>query len=295
MSANQACFPICVMARVLGVSKAGYYAWRHRPPSAHARADEVLLARIKTVHISSRQTYGAPRVHAELRAAGERHGRKRIARLMRVAGLVGASRRRGGPITTQRDKQARPAPDLVDRDFQAAGPNQLWVADITYVPTAAGFLYLAVVVDVWSRRVVGWAMANHLRAELVLDALNMALGQRRPREVIHHSTEPAPAKAGGSQYTSLAFGKRCKEAGVRPSMGSVGDAYDNALCESFFATLECELLERRRFASQVEARMACFSFIEGFYNPTRRHSALGYRSPICYEQEMQTDRQSATP
>ena len=152
----------------------------------------------------------------------------------------------------------------------------------------AGFLYLAVVVDVWSRRVVGWAMANHLRAELVLDALNMALGQRRPRDVIHHSDQ-------GSQYTSLAFGKRCKEAGVQPSMGSVGDAYDNALCESFFATLECELLERRRFASQVEARMACFSFIEGFYNPTRRHSALGYRSPICYEQEMQIDRQPDTP
>ena len=189
MSANQACFPIAVMARVLGVSKAGYYAWRCRPPSAHARADEVLLARIKTVHISSRQAYGAPRVHAELRAAGQRHGRKRIARLMRMAGLVGASRRRGGPVTTQRDKQARPAPDLVDRDFQAAGPNQLWVADITYVPTMAGFLYLAVVLDVWSRRVVGWAMANHLRAELVLDALNMALGQRRPREVIHHSDQ----------------------------------------------------------------------------------------------------------
>ena len=142
--------------------------------------------------------------------------------------------------------------------------------------------------DVWSRRVVGWAMANHLRAELVLDALNMALGQRRPRDVIHHSDQ-------GSQYTSLAFGRRCKKAGVRPSMGSVGDAYDNALCESFFATLECELLERRRFASQIEARMACFSFIEGFCNPTRRHSALGYRSPICYEQEMQTDQQSATP
>jgi putative transposase len=187
MSANQACFPIAMMARVLGVSKAGYYAWRHRPPSAHAQADEALLAQIKTVHISSRQTYGAPRVHAELRAAGERHGRKRIARLMRVAGLVGASRRRGGPITTQRNKQARPAPDLVDREFQAAGPNRLWVADITYVPTLAGFLYLAVVVDVWSRKVVGWAMANHLRAELVLDALNMALGQPRPREVIHHS------------------------------------------------------------------------------------------------------------
>jgi putative transposase len=202
MSANQACFPIAAMARVLGVSKAGYYAWRHRPPSAHARADEVLLARIKTVHLSSRQTYGAPRVHAELQAAGERHGRKRIARLMRAAGLVGASRRRGGPITTRRDKQARPAPDLVDRDFQAAGPNQLWVADITYVPTAAGFLYLAVVLDVWSRRVVGWAMANHLRAELVLDALNMALGQRRPREVIHHSDQRSYGASGGDPAPS---------------------------------------------------------------------------------------------
>jgi putative transposase len=217
MSANQACFPICLMARVLGVSKAGYYAWRHRPTSARARADETLLARIKTVHISSQQTYEAPRVHAELRAAGERHGRKRIARLMRAAGLVGASRRRGDPITTRRDKQARPAPDLVNREFQATGPNQLWVADITYSPTAAGFLYLAVVLDAWSRRVVGWAMANHLRTELVLDALNMALGQRRRRDVIHHSVQ-------GSQYTSLAFGKRCKQAGVRPSMGSVGDA-----------------------------------------------------------------------
>jgi putative transposase len=248
MSANQAAFPISIMARVLGVSEAGFYGWRRRPPSAHAQADVVLLRQVRTVHASSRETYGAPRVHAELRAGGERHGRKRIARLMREAGLVGASRRRGGPVTTRRDKEARPAPDLVDRDFSATGPNQLWVADITFIPTAAGFLYLAVVLDAWSRKVVGWAMANHLRAELVLDALGMAVGQRRPRDVIHHSDQ-------GSQYTSLAFGKRCKEAGVRPSMGSVGDAYDNAMCESFFATLECELLERRRFASQAEARM----------------------------------------
>ena len=155
-------------------------------------------------------------------------------------------------------------------------PNQLWVADITFVPTASGFLYLAVVLDAWSRKIVGWSMANHLRTELVLDALEMAIGQRRPDGVIHHSDQ-------GSQYTSLAFGKRCKEAGVRPSMGSVGDAYDNAMCESFFATLECELLERRRFASQAEAKIACFSFIEGWYNPARLHSALGYRSPIAYE------------
>jgi putative transposase len=198
---------------------------------------------------------------------------------MREAGLVGASRRQSGPITTRRDKEVRPAPDLVDRDFDAAAPNQLWVGDITFIPTAAGFLYLAVVLDAWSRKIVGWAMANHLRTELVLDALEAAVAQRRPRDVIHHSDQ-------GSQYTSLAFGSRCREAGVRPSMGSVGDAYDNAMCESFFATLECELLERRRFASQAQARMAVFDFIEGFYNPVRLHSALGYRSPVCYEREV---------
>ncbi len=197
---------------------------------------------------------------------------------MRSAGLVGASHRRGGPVTTRSDRETRPAPDLVGRDFSAKGPDRLWVGDITFIPTAAGFLYLAVVVDAWSRRVVGWSMANHLRTELVLDALEMAVTQRRPRDVIHHSDQ-------GSQYTSLAFGSRCREAGVRPSMGSVGDAYDNALCESFFATLECELLARRRFCSQAEARMAVFSYVEGFYNPVRLHSALGYRSPITYEQE----------
>jgi putative transposase len=276
MSANQATFPIATMARVLGVSEAGYYAWRHRSPSARALADAVLLKRVRTIHASSRETYGAPRVHAALRADGGKHGRKRVARLMCAAGLVGASRRRAGVTTTKRDKEARPAPDLVDRDFTATAPNQLWVADITFIPTAAGFLYLAVVLDAWSRKIVGWSMANHLRAELVVDALEMALGQRRPHNVILHSDQ-------GSQYTSLAFGKRCKEAGVRPSMGSVGDAYDNAMCESFFATLECELLERRRFASHAEARMACFSFIEGWYNPARLHSGLGYRSPIAYE------------
>jgi putative transposase len=278
MSANQAAFPIATMARVLGVSKAGYYAWLRRPPSARAVADAALVERIRAVHAGSREAYGAPRVHAALRAGGERHGRKRIERLMREAGLVGASHRRGGPTTTRRDQEARPAPDLVERDFTAAGPNQLWVSDITFIPSATGFLYLAIVLDAWSRRVVGWSMANHLRAELVLDALEMALGQRRPRDVIHHSDQ-------GSQYTSLAFGKRCREAGVRPSMGSVGDAYDNAMAESFFSSLEAELLARRRFASQAEARMACFSYIEGFYNPVRLHSALGYRSPMAYEEE----------
>ena len=198
---------------------------------------------------------------------------------MRAAGLVGASRRRAGVTTTRRD-EARPAPDLVDRDFTATAPNQLWVADIAFAPTSTGFPYLAVVLDAWSRKVVGWAMANHLRAELVVGALETAVGQRRPRNVIRHSDQ-------GSQCTSLAFGKRCREAGVRPSMGSVGDACDNALCESFFATLECELLNRRRFASQAEARMACFSFVEGWHNPARLHSALGYRSPMAYEAAMQ--------
>jgi putative transposase len=286
MSANQADFPIATMARVLGVSKAGYYAWLGRSPSASAAADAALLKQIRTIHATSRQTYGAPRVHADLRAAGAKHGRKRIARLMRRAGLVGASHRRRGPVTTRRDKESRPAPDLVDRTFTADRPNQLWIADITYIPTAIGFLYLAVVLDVWSRKVVGWATANHLRAELVLDAMEMAIGQRRPKDVIHHSDQ-------GSQYTSIAFGKRCGEAGVRPSMGSVGDAYDNAMAESFFSTLEAELLSRRRFASHAEARMACFSYIEGWYNPVRLHSGLGYRSPMTYETEMQAAMNTA--
>jgi putative transposase len=266
------------MARVLGVSKAGFHAWRQRPPSVRARADAVLLGRIRTIHTASRQAYGAPRVHAELRTQGERHGRKRVARLMREAGLVGASRRRGGPVTTRRETERRPAADLVQRHFRAERPNRLWVSDITFIPTATGFLYLAIVLDAWSRKVVGWAMVNHLRTELVLDALEMAIGQRRPRGVVLHTDQ-------GSQYTSLAFGMRCKEAGVRPSIGSVGDAYDNAMAESFFASLECELLIRRKFASQAEARMAVFSYIEGFYNPRRLHSALGYRSPNDYEEQ----------
>ena len=254
MSTNQANFPIATMARVLGVSKAGFYAWRDRPPSAHAQADAALLARVRTVHANSRQTYGAPRVHADLRQRGERHGRKRIARLMRGVGLAGASHRHGGPTTTRRDHDARPAPDLVDRNFTAAGPNQLWVADITYVPMVAEFLYLAIVLDAWSRKIVGRSMANHLRTALVLDAMETAVGQRRPHDVIHHCNQ-------GCQYTSLAFGKRCGEAGVRPSMGSVGDAYDNAMAESFLSTLKAELLSRRSFTSQAEVRMACFSYI----------------------------------
>lgn len=259
-------YAIATMCRVLEVSTSGYWAWRRRPRSAQARANAQLTMRIRAIHEQSRQSYGAPRIHAELLAEGMRVGRKRVARLMAAAGLYGVSRRKW-ITTTVRDRAARPAPDLVARNFTATEPDQLWVADITYIPTWAGFLYLAVVLDAFSRRVVGWAMETHLRTELVLAALNMALSQRRPIAVIHHSDQ-------GTQYTSIAFGIRCREAGVRPSMGSVGDCFDNAMCESFFATLECELLDRRRFKTQVEARMAVFDFIEGWYNPHRRHSAL---------------------
>ena len=268
-------YPIATMCRLLGVSASGYYAWQGRRPSARAAGDAALLEHIREAHEQSYGTYGAPRIHAELAAKGIHVGRKRIARLMRAAGLAGVSRRKG-PRTTQRRQGARPAPDLVERNFTAERPDQLWVADITYVPTWAGFLYLAVVLDAFSRRVVGWAMATHLRTQLVLDALDMALRQRRPQDVIHHSDQ-------GSQYTSIAFGSRCRVAGVRPSMGSVGDCYDNALCESFFATLECELIDRRRFPTQSEARSAIFEFIEGWYNPRRRHSSIGYLSPINFE------------
>ena len=263
------------MCRLLGVSPSGYYAWRHRPLSARARKDAELTEKIRHYYTASHETYGAPRIHADLAGEGTHVGCKRVARLMRVAGLQGVSRRKG-PRTTTRRPEARPAPDLVNRDFRASVPNQLWIADITYVPTVVGFLYLAVVLDVFSRRVVGWAMANHMRTELVLDALKMACQQRRPTEVIHHSDQ-------GSQYTSIAFGDQCHRANVRPSMGSVGDCYDNAMCESFFATLECELIDRHRFHSHEEARRELFSFIEGWYNPHRRHSALDYLSPIAYE------------
>lgn len=263
------------MCRVLEVSTSGYYAWQKRSPSVRAQRDAELKACIRKIHERSRRTYGRPRIHAELKEDGERVASKRVGRLMQEEGLEGASRR-PKTTTTHRAVDARPAPDLVDRNFVAEGPDQLWVADITYIPTWAGFLYLAVVLDAWSRRIVGWAMANHLRSELVLDALNMAVSQRRPRGVIHHSDQ-------GCQYTSIAFGMRCREAGVRPSMGSVGDCYDNAMCESFFATLECELLEDRRFHGQAEGRLAVFQFIEGWYNPHRRHSALGYLSPMKFE------------
>jgi putative transposase len=264
------------LCQTMGVSPSGFYAWDSRPPSARAQVDALLREQIETIYIRSRRTYGAPRVHAELRALGVRSGRKRVARLMREAGLVGVHRRRP-PRTTWRDRDVAPAPDLVHRQFATPAPNRLWVADITYVRTGAGWLYLAVVLDAFSRRVVGWAMSGLLEATLVLDALNMALWNRRPAPgVVHHSDH-------GAQYTSLAYGRRCQEAGIVPSMGSAGDAYDNALAEAFFATLETELLMRRRFIDRGTARRALFDYIEGWYNPHRRHSALGYLSPAEFE------------
>ncbi len=279
MRAHHAVWPVATQCRVLNVSVSGYYAWLKRPPCEHAQADAALGDALEVYFERSRCTYGRPRLIDDVRDSGIRTSGKRLARLMRERHIHGASRRKGFK-TTVRSVDARPAPDLVDRNFSADAPDKLWVADITYVPTWSGFLFLAVVLDVFSRRVVGWAMATHLRTSLVLDALDMAIYQRKPKEVIHHSDQ-------GCQYTSIAFGRRCQEAGVRPSMGSVGDCYDNAMCESFNATLECELLDRHRFKTQRDAALAVFDFIEGWYNPHRRHTSIGNISPAEYERRSQ--------
>lgn len=275
VEAEKAHHPVTLLCRVLGVSRSGYYAWRERSASVQSQSNHLLTNPIRTIHERSRGTYGAPRIHAELRYEGVRCSRKRVARLLRLAGLQGCHRR-NGPRTTRRSPNMAPAPDLVKRDFVALSPDQLWVADITYIPTWAGFLYLAVVLDAYSRRIVGWAMAEHLRTELVIEAVEMALWRRRPNGVIHHSDQ-------GSQYTSLAFGRRLREAGMTASMGSRGDCFDNAMAERFFATLECELLARHAFPTRNAARLALFDYIEGFSNTHRRHSALDYLAPIAYE------------
>jgi putative transposase len=240
IEAERASFSVPLMCRVLGVSRSGYYDWKDRPPSKRSQQEDAALTeRIHEIHHRSWATYGSPRVHAELRAIGIRCSRKRVARLMRKAGLKGCLRgRRRKRTTTRRDGSAMPAPDLLRRNFASVAPNRLWVADITYIKTEEGFLYFSFVLDAYSRRLVGWAMATHLRTELVLDALQMAIWRRKPQAgLIHHSDQ-------GVQYTSLSFGKQLEEAGIVPSMGSVGSAYDNALAESFVATLKTELLYR---------------------------------------------------
>ena len=276
MKVNQAKFPVRVMCRLPRIAKSGYYAWDERALCERARGDVRLTEQIHAIHERSRGTYGSPMIHAELADDhGIRIGRKRVARLMRAAGISGVSARRF-VVTTCAAPGIKTPVDRVERRFYAEAPNRLWVADATYIPTWAGFLYLAIVLDVYSRKIVGWAMGNRLDTELMLAALNMALEQRQPTGVIHHSDR-------GCQYTSYAFGKRCQEAGVMPSMGSVGDAYDNAMAESFFATLEREVIDRQRFHSQIDARIVVFTWLESWYNPHRRHSSLGYRSPMNYE------------
>ena len=274
IAAEKANHSISLMCRLLGVSRSGFHAWE-RPPSDRALADAWLVARITRIHHESRGTYGARRVHAALRREGIRVGRKRVERLMGARRLSGAVPRRRAR-TTIRVPGVRPVADLVARDFVPATPNQLWVADIKYIPTAAGWLHLAAVVDCFSRRVVGWSMRDDLRAELVVDALEMAVARRRPAPgVVHHSDQ-------GSQYVSLLFGERCREAGIEISMGCTS-AYDNAVAESFFASLTKDLLRRRELRSPAEARTAVFDYIETFYNPLRLHSTLDYLSPVDYE------------
>ena len=276
IAAERAGHSIKTLCRVLGVSRSGFHAWRTRPPSARTVADQVLLERVRELHIASRRTYGSPRIYRDLRADGVAVGRKRVERLMRQAGISGTVRRRRG-CTTIRVPGVRVADDLVKRNFQPSAPNRLWVADITYLRSWEGWLYLAVVVDCYSRRVVGWALEDHLRAELVVDALEQALQRRRPdRGLVHHSDQ-------GSQYVSLALGRRCRLAGIEQSMGGRGSAYDNALCESFFKTLKSDLVDRRSWPTKPELRTAVFDYIECFYNRRRRHSSLDYHSPAEYE------------
>lgn len=276
MKANRAEHDVTLMCEVLDLSKSGFYDWLSRGASARRQADERLTADIREEHLRSRGIYGAPRIAAMLKRRGHRVGQKRVARLMRESGLVGVTRRRKFR-TTVRDSRAKRAPDLVGRRFEAEGPDHLWVADITHIPTREGALYLATILDVWSRKIVGWAIDDRMPAELVVLAMERAVAARRPVAVTHHSDQ-------GSQYTSLAFSARCAAFNVSRSMGAVGDCYDNAMAESFFATLEAELLALVGvFDTREAAKAEIFAFLEGFYNTRRLHSALGQRSPCEFE------------
>jgi putative transposase len=268
--------------RTLGVSTSGFYDWVRAQASPCRRRceDAELRSTIRAIHRQSRGTYGSPRVHAELRLGmGINVGRKRVERLMRAEGIEGVTRRRRRGLT-KRDADAIPNDDLVARRFRPEGPNQLWVADITEHPTEGGKVYAAVVIDAWNRQVVGHSIADHLRAELVVDALDMACWRQRPvaGQTVHHSDH-------GTQYTSWAFGQRLRSTGLLGSMGTVGDALDNAVAESFFATLQTELLDRHRWTSRRQLAQAIFEWIEVFYNQQRRHSTLDMRAPLTYAKE----------
>lgn len=277
-----------MMCRVLKVSRSGYYKWLRWEPSARETSDAKLKKVIAKIHRDSRGTYGSPRVHAELRMGKNiRCSRKRVIRLMRELGIHGA-RRRGRFGCTRRDPKREAYPDLVERRFCAGGPNRLWVADMTQHMTAQGRLYLAVVIDVFSRMVVGWSMGERQTVDLVLGALNMAVRNRQSVSgVTHHSDH-------GSQYTSLQFGKRLKETGILGSMGSVGDALDNAVAESFFSTLQTELLDRKAWQSRAQLRTAIFEYTEVFYNRKRRHSSLEYMTPMEFERKSEQQRLAAS-
>ena len=279
IEAEKANYPISLMCRMLEVSRSGFHAWVRRPPSDRELSDAWLSERIREIHSANRGVYGSPRVHAELWLAhGIRVGRKRVERLMRAAGLSGLVPKRRGR-TTIRVPGVRVADDLVQREFRPTAPNVLWVADITYLRTWEGWLYLCAVQDAFSRRIVGWSMADHMRSDLVVDALNMAIARRRPEAgLIHHSDQ-------GSQFVSLAFGQAAGKAGIARSMGSRGDCFDNAVAESFFATLKKELIHRRSWPDREELRREVFDYIEIFYNASRRHSTLGMLSPVTYEEE----------
>jgi putative transposase len=278
IEAERTSFSIPLMCRMLGVSRSGYYGCRDSPPSKRSREDAALTEKIREIHRRSRETYGSPRVHAELRSIGTRCSKKRVARLMREAGVRGCMRGRR-KHTTRRSKRATPAEDLVKRNFAATNTDRVWVADITYVATREGFLYLAFILDVYSRRIVGWAMESHLRTELVVDALQMAVWRRKPAHgLVHHSDQ-------GVQYTSLSFSERLKEVGIKPSMGRTGTALDNAMAESFVSTLKAELVSEMRFPTRQAARTAIFEYLETFYNTRRLHSSLGYRSPAEFEED----------
>jgi len=276
-------FPVRLMCRALGVSPAGYYAWRTRRPSARVRADGALRARVERVHARSGGTYGAPRVRQALRARGERVGTKRVARLMREAGLVGRPRRRLRGPTTQSGHAYPVAPNQLARRFgltDIGGLDRAWVSDLTYVPTREGWLYLATVLDLASRRVVGWAMRDTLETDVALSALRMALTARRPPPgLVHHSDR-------GVQYARGEYQALLAQHGLVPSMSRKGNCWDNAVAESFFATLEWELLQRHDWRTRTEARSAIFAYIEGWYNRERLHSTLGYRSPAQYEADL---------
>jgi putative transposase len=277
IAAEKANYPVAVMCRALGVKRSSFYAWERRPPSDRVLEDAWLTEKIKQIHQANRGVYGSPRIHAELRLRqGIRVSRKRVERLMRAAAISGLAPRKRRR-TTIRVRGVRVADDLVERRFRPPAPNVLWLADITYLRTWEGWLYLAAVQDAYSRAIVGWSMAEHMRAQLVVDALAMALARRRPeRGLIHHSDQ-------GSQYVSLGFGQAARDAGIAISMGSRGDAYDNAVAESFFATLKKELVHRRSWPTRRELGSAVFEYIEAFYNRERRHSTLSMLSPAEYE------------